>query len=52
MLPSYWMVAFASSLEDLMRLWNFGGHPIFRGMLNSPSLLTKSKALVRSMKAM
>lgn len=28
------------------------GQPIFRRMLNSPSLLTRLKALVRSMKAM
>ena len=29
----------------------FGGHPIFNNIANSPSLLTRSKALVRSMKA-
>ena len=33
-------------------LRSVGGHPIFFKVLNNPSLLTKSKALVRSMKAM
>merc|ERR1712096_161117 len=34
-----------------MGLKRFGGHPIFNNIANSPSLLTRSKALVRSMKA-
>ena len=34
-----------------MRLRSFGGQPIFRRIFNRPSLLTKSKALVRSLKA-
>ena len=33
-------------------LKSFGGHPIFNNIANSPSLLTRSKALVRSMKAL
>ncbi|KAJ8364576.1 hypothetical protein SKAU_G00134070 [Synaphobranchus kaupii] len=37
--------------NDSIRLCGFVGQPIFRRMLNKPSLLTKSNALVRSMKA-
>ena len=51
-LPSYWMVALISSWKDLIMLCSLGGKPIFRRMLKSPSLLTRSTALVRSMKAM
>ena len=35
--------------DEAVKLWE---HPIPRRMSNSPSLLTKSKALVRSMTAM
>ena len=49
--PSYWMVTFISSWKDLIMLCNLGGQPIFRRTLNSPSLMTRSNALVRSMKA-
>ena len=37
--------------EDIM-LRSVGGHPIFFRNLSNPSLLTKSKALVKSMKGM
>ena len=40
------------SWKDLIKLCSFGGHPVFRRMLSRPSLLTRSNALVRSMKAM
>ena len=38
--------------KDCVMLSSAGGHPIFFRILNNLSLLTKSKALVRSTKAM
>ena len=35
--------------NDSMRLFSFSGHPILVRILNKPSLLTRSKAFVRSM---
>ena len=43
---------YMSLWKDLIILCRFRGHPIFRRMLKSPSRLTRSNALVRSMKAM
>ena len=51
-LPSNCTVACMLSWKDLIKLCSFGGHPIFRRMLKRPSLLTRSNALVRYMKAM
>ena len=39
-------------MKKLQTLNIFGGHPIFSCIENSPSLLTKLKALVRAIKAM
>src|SRR6266536_6429139 len=38
------------SWKDCIMLMNFGGHPLFFRIFESPSLLTESKALVGSMK--
>ena len=46
------IVLWVFSWKDDIMLRSVGGHPIFFKILNHPSLLTKSKALVRSMKAM
>ena len=35
------MVAFIPLRKDLIMLWSFGGHPIFRKMLKSPFQLTR-----------
>ena len=45
-------VPFMSSWEGLMMLRSLGGHPILGRILKRPSLLTRSKAFVKSMKAM
>ena len=50
--PSKTTVPFMSSWKDLMMLRSLGGHPILGRILKRPSLLTRSKAIVRSMKAM
>ena len=49
--PSKTTVPFMSSWKDLMMLRSLGGHPILRRILKRPSLLTRSKAFVRSIKA-
>ena len=49
--PSKTTVPFMSSWKDLMMLRSLGGHPILGRILKRPSLLTRSKAFVRSMKA-
>jgi hypothetical protein len=49
--PSTTTVPFMLSWKDLVMLSNFGGHPIFARILKRSSLLTRLKALVRSMKA-
>ena len=46
MLPSYWTVG-VKRLHNVKRL---GEQPIFNNIANNPSLFTKSKILVRSMK--
>ena len=43
---------FMSVRKDFIRLCSFGGQPILSRALNRLSLLTRSKALVRSMNAM
>ena len=43
MLPSYCVVAFMSSWNDLIMLFSFGGHTTFRRMLTSLTLLTKER---------
>ena len=45
-------VPFILDCKNLKMLSSFGGQSIFGKILNGPSLLTKSKALVRSMKAL
>ena len=50
--PSKTTVPFMSSWKDLMMLRSLGGHPILGKILKRPSLLTRSKASVRSMKAL
>ena len=49
--PSKITVPFMSSWKDLMMLRSLGVQSIFGRILKSPSLLTRSKALARSMKA-
>ena len=49
-LPSYWTVAFVFMWKDLMMFKRLGEQPIFNNIANSPSLLARLKALVRSMK--
>ena len=51
-LPSNLTVPRDPSWKDLMKLRSFGGQPIRCKMSNRPSLLTMSKAFVRSIKAM
>ena len=46
------IVLWVFSWKDDTILRSVGGHPIFFRIVNNLSLLTKSKALVRSMKAM
>ena len=50
-LPLYWTVAFLLVWKDFTMLKRLGGQPIFNNIVNIPSLLTRSKVLVRSMKA-
>ena len=50
-LPSYWTVAFVLVWKDFTMLNRLGGQPIVISIANSPSLITRSKALVRLMKA-
>ena len=45
-------VPFVSVWKDSIMLCTLGGQPIFGRTLKRPSLLTRSNALVRSMKAM
>ena len=49
--PSKTAVPFTSSWKDLMMLRSLGGHSIMGRILKRPSLLTRLKAFVRSMKA-
>ena len=49
-LPSHWIVVLVFMWKDYTMLKRLGGHPIFSNIANSPSLLTRSKALVRSIK--
>ena len=49
--PSKTTVPFMSLWKDLMMLRSLGGHPILGRILKRSSLLTRSKAFVRSMKA-
>ena len=51
-LPLNCTVPFVSVWKYSIMLCSLGGQPIFGGTLNRPSLLTRSNALVRSMKAM
>ena len=51
-LPLICTVPFVSVWKYSIMLCSLGGQPIFGGTLNRPSLLTRSNALVRSMKAM
>ena len=44
-------VLWMPSWKDVVMPSSLGGHPIFRRSLKRPSLLTKSNAFVRSMKA-
>ena len=50
--PSYWMIPYISSWKPVIILRSLEGHPILRSRVTSPFLLTKSKALVRSINAM
>ena len=50
--PSYRMVSFMSSWKDVIILRSLGEHQILSKRVKRPCLLTKSKALVSSMKAM
>ena len=50
-LPLICTVPFLSVWKDSIMLCNLGGQPIFGRTLKRPSLLTRSNALVRSMKA-
>ena len=49
--PSKTTVLFMSSWKDLMMLRSLDGHPILGRISKRPSLLTRSKAFMRSMKA-
>ena len=51
-LPLTCAVIFVSVWKDSIMLCSLGGQPIFGITLKRPSLLTRSNALVRSMKAM
>ena len=46
--PSYWTVPCKFSWKDVIILWSWGGHPILCSRVKRPFLLTKSKALIRS----
>ena len=50
--PTYTVVPFMPSWKDCMMLKSVGGQPILTIILKWPSLLARSKALGRSMKAM
>ena len=49
--PSNWTVPCMSSWKDVIILWSLEGHPILCRSVNRPFLLIRSKALVRSIKA-
>ena len=49
--PSKTTVPFMSSWKDLMMQRSLGGHPILGRILKRSSLLTRSKAFVKFMKA-
>ena len=49
--PSYWTVPCISSWKDVIILRSLDGHPILCRRVNRPFLLIRSKALVRSIKA-
>ena len=50
--PSYWMMLCISLWKAVIILRSLEGHPILWSRVDSPFLLTKSRALVRSIKAM
>jgi len=49
--PTYWMVPCMSSRKDVIILGAWWGQPIVCRKVNRPFLMTRFKALVRSIKA-
>ena len=50
--PSCWTVPFMSSWKNVMIFNSVIGHPILCSIMKRPFLFTRSKALVKSTKAM